>query len=200
MDQLDNEQKPTGEIILFQSEDGQSKIQVRFEGQTVWLAQRLIAELYQVSIPSVNEHLTHIYEEGELQSEATIRKFRIVQSEGKRSVTRFVDHYNLDAILAVGYRVRSHRGTQFRQWATNKLREFLVKGFVLDDERLKEGQSLGADYFDELLARIRDIRSAGFTRRSPISTLQALITTQRPTSLKPFTPPSRTNYTGQFMG
>ena len=152
--------QPSGEIVLFQSEDGQSKIQVRIEGQTVWLPQRLIADLYQVSVPSVNEHLTHIYEESELAPEATIRKFRIVQVEGKRRVERLVDHYNLDAILAVGYRVRSQRGTQFRQWATSQLRELLVKGFVLDDERLKEGRSLGQDYFDELLSRIRDIRAS----------------------------------------
>lgn len=150
----------TGEIILFQSKDGQTKIQVRIEGQTVWLPQRLIAELFQVSVPSVNEHLAHIYEERELTPEATIRKFRTVQTEGKRRVERLVDHYNLDAILAVGYRVRSRRGTQFRQWATSQLRELLVKGFVLDDERLKEGRSIGQDYFDELLARIRDIRSS----------------------------------------
>lgn len=155
-----SDSQPSGEIVLFQSEDGQAKIQVRIEGQTVWLPQRLIADLYQVSVPSVNEHLTHIYEEAELAPEATIRKFRIVQAEGKRRVERIVDHYNLDAILAVGYRVRSQRGTQFRQWATAQLRELLVKGFVLDDERLKEGRSLGQDYFDELLARIRDIRAS----------------------------------------
>lgn len=151
---------PGGEIVLFQSEDGRSKIQVRIEGQTVWLPQKLIADLFQVSVPTVNEHLSNIYEEREIPPEGTIRKFRIVQSEGKREVARLVDHYNLDAILAVGYRVRSSRGTQFRQWATQQLREFLVKGFVLDDERLKEGRSLGQDYFDELLARIRDIRAS----------------------------------------
>ena len=152
--------QPSGEIVLFQSEDGQSKIQVRLDGQTVWLPQRLIAELFQVSVPTVNEHLANLYQEGEISSEATIRKFRIVQIEGKREVTRLVDHYSLDAILAVGYRVRSNRGTQFRQWATAQLRELLVKGFVLDDNRLKEGRSLGHDYFDELLARIRDIRTS----------------------------------------
>ena len=150
----------TGEIVLFQSEDGQTKIQVRVEGQTVWLPQRLIAELFQVSVKTVNEHIVNIYDEGELQPEATIRKFRIVQTEGKRRVERLVDHYSLDTILAVGYRVRSQRGTQFRQWATKQLRELLVKGFVLDDERLKDGRSLGQDYFDELLSRIRDIRAS----------------------------------------
>jgi len=152
--------KPSGEIILFQSDEGQPKIQVRVEGQTVWLSQRGMAELYQVSVPTINEHLANIYDEKELLPEATIRKFRIVQNEGKRQVERLVDHYNLEAILSVGYRVRSARGTQFRQWATAQLRELLVKGFVLDDARLKEGRSLGQDYFDELLARIRDIRSS----------------------------------------
>lgn len=113
-----------------------------------------------VSVPTVNEHLANIYDERELTPEATIRKFRIVQIEGSRQVERLVDHYSLDAILAVGYRVRSPRGTQFRQWATAQLRELLVKGFVLDDDRLKEGRFLGHDYFDELLARIRDIRAS----------------------------------------
>jgi len=149
-----------GEIILFQSNDGHTKIQVRFEEESVWLSQKTIADLYQVSVPSVNEHLAHIFDEGELAPEATIRKFRIVQTEGKREVTRAVDHYNLEAILAVGYRVRSPRGTQFRQWATAQLNEFLVKGFIMDDERLKSGKSFGQDYFDELLLRIRDIRNS----------------------------------------
>ncbi len=149
---------PSGEIILYQSEDGRTKLQVRIEDQTVWLTQRLIAELFQVSVPTTNEHLANIYGEGELAPEATIRKFRIVQTEGTRQVERLLDHYNLDAILAVGYRVRSLRGTQFRQWATSQLRDLLVKGFVLDDDRLKRR---GDDaYFEELLARIRDIRSS----------------------------------------
>ncbi len=119
-----------------------------------------MADLYQVSVKTINEHIVNIYDEAELSPDATIRKFRIVQTEGKREVTRIVDHYNLEAILAVGYRVRSQRGTQFRQWATACLQEFLVKGFVMDDERLKEGKSIGQDYFDELLLRIRDIRSS----------------------------------------
>ena len=149
-----------GEIILFQSNDGHTKIQVRFEEKGVWLSQKSMAELYQVSIKTVNEHLINIYEESELSSETTIRNFRIVQTEGKREVTRVIDHYSLEAILAVGYRVRSPRGTQFRQWATAQLNEFLVKGFVMDDERLKSGKSFGQDYFDELLLRIRDIRTS----------------------------------------
>lgn len=149
-----------GEIILFQANDGHTKIQVRFEEKSVWLSQKSLAKLYQVSVSSVNEHLAHIFDEGELAPEATIRKFRIVQIEGKREVTRAVDHHSLEAILAVGYRVRSSRGTQFRQWATAQLQELLVKGFVMDDERLKEGKSIDQDYFDELLLRIRDIRAS----------------------------------------
>lgn len=151
---------PASEIVFYQGEDGRSRIRVRLEGGTVWLTQRLLAELYQVSVPTINEHLGNIFDEQELDPGATIRKFRIVQLEAKREVTRLVDHYNLDVILAVGYRVRSHRGTQFRRWATERLREYVVKGFVLDDERLKEGRSLGADYFEELLERIREIRAS----------------------------------------
>lgn len=150
----------SSEIVFYQGEDGRSRIQVRLDGGTVWLSQRLLAELYQVSVPTINEHLGNIFDEQELDPAATIRKFRIVQHEGKREVARLVDHYDLDVILAVGYRVRSHRGTQFRRWATERLREYVVKGFALDDERLKEGQTLGVNYFDELLERIREIRAS----------------------------------------
>jgi len=151
---------PGSEIVFYEMEDGRSRIQVRLDQGMVWLSQRLLAELYQVSVPTINEHLGNIFEEGEAQPTATIRKFRMVQTEGNREVSRLVDFYNLDVILAVGYRVRSHRGTQFRRWATERLREYVVKGFVLDDERLKEGKAPGADYFDELLERIRDIRAS----------------------------------------
>jgi len=150
----------SSEIVFYQGEDGRSRIQVRLDGGTVWLTQRLLAELYQVSVPTINEHLGNIFGEQELDPAPTIRKFRIVQTEGSREVRRAIDHYNLDVILAVGYRVRSHRGTQFRRWATERLREYVVKGFVLDDERLKEGRTLGADYFAELLERIREIRAS----------------------------------------
>jgi hypothetical protein len=146
-------------ILIYQSESGETRLEVRLQEETVWLTQRLMAELYQISVKTVNEHVVNIYSEGELTPEATIRKFRIVQTEGTRRVSRMVDHYNLDAILAVGYRVRSTRGTAFRQWATARLREYIVKGFTLDDERLKGGRGL-VDYFDELLARIRDIRAS----------------------------------------
>ena len=155
-----SKQQPKGEIILFQADNGHTKIQVRVVEKTVWLSQKNMSELYQVSVKTINEHIVNIYNEGELTPEATIRKFRIVQTEGKREVARTIEHYNLEAILAVGYRVRSHRGMQFRQWATAQLQELLVKGFVMDDDRLKEGKSIGQDYFDELLLRIREIRAS----------------------------------------
>ncbi len=148
------------EFVLYQTEDGQSRVQVRVLDETVWLTQRQLAELFQKTVPTINEHIQNLFEEGELERDPTIRNFRIVGMEGSRQVEREVDHYNLDVIISVGYRVRSHRGTQFRQWATKQLRELIIKGFVLDDERLKEGRNLGRDYFDELLERIRDIRAS----------------------------------------
>ena len=151
--------RPPGEIVLYQPDSGSDQIRVLLEGETVWLTQRLIAELYGVSVKTVNEHLVNIYDEGELDAGSTIRKFRIVQTEGSRQVGRLLDHYNLDAILAVGYRTRSPVGTAFRQWATARLSEYLVKGFTLNDARLKGTDSV-TDYFDELLARIRDIRAS----------------------------------------
>jgi len=152
------EQPPEGEFLLYQTEDGHTRIECRFSGETIWLSQALMANLFQVTVPTINEHLKNLYNEGEIKPEPTIRKFRIVRQEGNREVTRQIDHYNLDAILAVGYRVRSHRGTQFRIWATERLREYLVKGFTMDDARLKAAG--GGQYFEELLARIRDIRSS----------------------------------------
>jgi hypothetical protein len=152
---------PKSEIILYQTEDGRTRIQCRFENETLWLTQSLIAELFQKDVRTINEHLVNIYDEGELDLVATIRKFWIVRTEGRREVAREIEHYSLPAILAVGYRVRSHRGTLFRQWATARLSEFLVKGFTMDDERLKNPPGPGQkDYFDELLERIRDIRSS----------------------------------------
>ena len=130
------------------------------EGGTVWLPQSGMVELYQTTKQNVSLHIQNIYEEGELAREATVKHCLTVQTEGSRKITRSIEFYNLDMILAVGYRVRSHRGVQFRRWATERLREYLVKGFTMDDERLKEGRVLGADYFDELLERIRDIRAS----------------------------------------
>lgn len=147
-------------FLMYQTENGDTKIQVRLEGETVWMTQKAMAELFQKSVKTINEHIKNIYEEGELEEIATIRRNRIVQMEGTREVEREIAFYNLEMIIAVGYRVRSHRGTQFRQWATERLNEYMVKGFTMDDERLKEMRNIGADYFDELLERIRDIRAS----------------------------------------
>ncbi len=148
------------EIILYNTEDGKAEIKIILdsETQTIWLSQAQISELFDVSIKTANEHLVNIFQEGELEEDPTIRKFRIVRHEGSRDVTREIAHYNLKAILAVGYRVRSERGTQFRRWATEHLNEYLIKGFVMNDQRLKDPG--GWDYFDELLERIRDIRAS----------------------------------------
>ena len=155
------ERRATGsEIVFYQSEDGRSRIEVRLEDNTVWLTQRLMAELFQTTPQNITMHLRNIYADNEMNDEATCKEYLQVQHETGRSVKRRLRFYNLDAILAVGYRVRSERGTRFRQWATERLRVYLVKGFVLDDKRLKEGSTLGRDYFDELLERIRDIRAS----------------------------------------
>jgi hypothetical protein len=147
-----SDQPPESSLVLYQTEDGQTRVECRFDQGTIWLTQALIAELFQKDVRTINEHLVNIFAEGELPQDSTIRKFRIVRLEGKRSVSREVEHYNLPAILAFGYRVRSLRGTQFRQWATARLEEYLRKGFVLNDERLKNPPGPGVpDYFDELL-------------------------------------------------
>jgi hypothetical protein len=139
---------------------GNTKVEVLFEGETFWLSQKRMGELFGVDVRTVNEHLQTIYGIGELEADRTIRKFRIVQTEGGREVAREIDHYNLDAIISVGYRVNSRQATQFRIWATQTLREFIVKGFVLDDERLKLNKRFGADHFDRLLERVRGIRAS----------------------------------------
>ena len=146
------------EILLYQTQDGATKIEVTLENETVWLTQAQLSELFQKSKSTISEHIKNVFEEGELESSATVRKFRTVQKEGEREVERILDCYNLDVIISVGYRVKSHRGAQFRMWATQRLKELIVKGFTLDDERLKAGGKM--NYFDELLERIRDIRSA----------------------------------------
>ena len=153
--------QPESSIILYQTEDGRTRIQCRFEGETIWLTQIQLAELFQTTVPNINLHLKTIYAEGELSEAATIKDYLIVRSEGGRKVSRTVLHYRLEPILAIGYRVRGHRGTQFRQWATARLAEYLVKGFTIDDERLKNPPAKGqTDYFEDLLSRIRDIRSS----------------------------------------
>lgn len=147
-----------GELILYATEDGEAKFSLRAEGGTVWLTQGELADLFQSTKQNISLHIKNILGDGELEEAATVKDSLTVQTEGNREVRRSVRLYNLDLILAVGYRVRSPRGTQFRQWATTHLREYLVKGFVLDDARLKEPG--GWDYFDELLQRIRDIRAS----------------------------------------
>jgi len=157
---------PRSEIVLYQTEDGRTLIECRFEDETIWLTQALMAELFQVTPQNVTLHLKAIYAEGELDEAATSKEYLQVRSEGRREVSRRLRYYSLPAILAVGYRVRSHRGTQFRQWATARLNEYLVKGFTLDDERLKNPPGAGQkDYFDDLLERIRDIRASGRRHR-----------------------------------
>ena len=148
-----------GQFLVYEAEDGRVKIDVRLADETVWLSQALIAELFQTSVPNISMHIRNVYEEGELQPEATIKKFLTVRQEGSRAVRRQLDHYNLDMIISVGYRVKSHVATRFRIWATQRLKEYIVKGFTLDDERLKNPQQ-PFDYFEELTRRIQDIRTS----------------------------------------
>ena len=143
-------------VILYQTEDGRTRLQVRLKDETAWLSLNQLADLFQRDKSVISKHLKNIFEEGELQAEATVANFATVQTEGERAVSRGIEFYNLEAVIAVGYRVKSPRGTQFRIWATQRLREYIVKGFTMDDERLK--QAGGGNYFDELLQRIREIR------------------------------------------
>ena len=145
-----------GEVIIFNTEDGDVQVQVDTVKETVWMTQKGMAELFGVSVPAINQHVKNVYQEGELLEAATVKKNLIVQSEGSRKVQRNVDYYNLDMIIAVGYRVNSKRATAFRIWATKVLRDYLIKGFALDDNRFKKGQSL--THFKELIDRIREIR------------------------------------------
>ena len=152
---------PKGELLLYQTEDGRTRIECRFEGETVWLTQAMMAELFQTTPQNITQHLREIYAEGELDEAATCKAFLQVRAEGARRVSRNLHFYSLEAILAVGFRVRSQRGTQFRKWANARLSEYLVKGFTMDDERLKNPPGPGhTDYFDELLERIREIRAS----------------------------------------
>ena len=151
----------SGEIFLYQTEDGKTRLEVQFQGETVWLSQAQMTELFQTTKQNVSLHIQNIYDEHELERTGTVKESLTVRQEGNRRVSRNVEHYNLDVIISVGYRVKSHRGTQFRIWATQRLREYIVKGFVMDDERLKNPPGPGVpDYFDELLERIRDIRAS----------------------------------------
>lgn len=146
------------QILIYQTEDGNTKIDVRLENETVWLSQTQMVELFQTTKQNISLHIRNIFEEGELHEDSTVKEYLTVQNEGSRSVKRSVGYYNLDVIISVGYRVKSHRGTQFRIWATQRLKEYIIKGFTLDDERLKAAGQIR--YFDELVERIRDIRSS----------------------------------------
>ncbi len=158
---MSNELTPQySDIIFYTSPEGNIQVEVLFNDETFWLSQKRMAELFGVEVNTINYHLKEIFKSYELNEGATIRKIRIVQKEGNREVTRDVDFYNLDAIIAVGYRVNSYQATQFRIWSTRILREFIIKGFVLDDDRLKQGKRFGKDYFEELLERIREIRAS----------------------------------------
>lgn len=150
----------TAEFLIFTKQAGEGTIEVRVEDETVWLTQKLMAVLFEVSVPTINEHLANLYAQGEIAKGSTIRNFRTVQKEGNRDVARNVDFYNLDAIIAVGFRVNSSRAVQFRQWATGVLRDFAIRGYVLDKERLKNGSFFNKEYFDNLLAEIREIRAS----------------------------------------
>lgn len=157
-----SEEKQSGssDIILYSTPTGKTRVEVWYQDESFWLTQKRMAELFGVEVSTINYHIKEIFATGELVEGGTIRKIRIVQAEGNRSVTREVDMYHLDAIIAVGYRVNSRQATQFRIWARQTMRDFIIKGFVLDDERLKQGSRFGKDYFDELLERIREIRAS----------------------------------------
>ncbi len=178
---MSSDQINQSQILLYQTEDGRQRIEVRLDQGTVWLSQVLMAELFQTTVANINLHIRNIYDEKELLMEGTIKECLIVRNEGSRRVQRTVIYYNLDMILAVGFRVRSHRGVQFRQWATQRLNEYIVKGFTLDDERLSKPG--GVDYFDELLDRIRVIRSSEkrfYQKIRDIYTLSADYDSQHP--------------------
>ena len=170
-----------GDIVIYQTEGGDTKVEVRLDGETLWLSQAGLSELYQTTVSNINIHIKNIYEEGELQETATVKDYLIVQTEGKREISRQVKHYNLDMIISVGYRIKSRIATHFRQWATKQLTEYIVKGFVLDDERLKNPDH-PFDYFDELLRRIQDIRTSERRFYQKITDIYATSVDYDPTS------------------
>ena len=157
---MGDEMMGQGEILLYSNGSDKEYVSVVFKDETFWLTQKAMAELFDVNVPAVSKHLQNIYEEQELSRDATISKMETVRQEGERQVKRTVDFYNLDAIIAVGYRVNSKKATRFRKWATKTLKEYIQKGFVLNDELMKNGRPFGKDYFDELLERIREIRAS----------------------------------------
>lgn len=195
----DNPPEQSSSILIYQTEDGQTRIDVRLENETVWISQAGMAELYQTTPQNITIHIGNIYEEGELILEATCKEY--LRQEGNREVQRHLKHYNLEMIIAVGYRVRSRRGTQFRSWATNLLREYLVKGFAMDDRRLKEMRNFGADYFIcwNGFVTFGPVRS-DFIRRSVIFTPFLLAMTRRRHKPKSFFRSSKINSIGLLPG
>lgn len=177
--------KKTSEVIIYQSADGLSELSVHLENEDVWLTQKQLAELYQAAKSTVSEHIKNIYADEELSPEATVRKIRTVQNEGAREVTRNLDYYNLDMIIALGYRINSKIATRFRQWATARLKEYIIKGFTIDDERLKNMG--GGNYWKELLDRIRDIRSSEKVMYRQVLDLYATATDYDPNSQESIT-------------
>jgi hypothetical protein len=196
---LDSKLPDSGDFILYATDDGEAKLQVRMVDETMWLSIDQMAELFQRSKSVISRHVSNVFSEGELDQNRTVAKYATVQFEGSREVQRTISYYNLDVIISVGYRVKSLRGTQFRIWATRQLREYIVKGFVLNDERFKN--SADNDYFEELLGRIRDIRASekSSTRRSSISLRPALITTNQHPRHNGFSHSSRTSCIGLRM-
>lgn len=198
----DELQPKYSDIIFYTSPEGNVSIEVIFNDETFWLNQKRMSELFGVEVNTINYHLKEIFKSGELQEVSTIRKIRIVQKEGNRSIPRNIDFFNLDAIIAVGYRVNSYQATQFRIWSTKTLREFIIKGFVLDDERLKQGKRFGKDYFDELLERIREIRASErrfYQKITDFISSAVLITIKKLILLKHFSKQSKTNSIGLLL-
>lgn len=170
----------TTNLLFYKTPSERAEVAMHFQDDTFWLSQKVMAELLGVEVNTINYHLKEIFKSGELDENSTIRNFRIVRTEGSRQVKREVAHYNLDAIISVGYRVNSHQATQFRIWATQTLQEFVIKGFVIDDERLKQGTSFGKDYFDELVERIREIRASERRFYQKITDIYALSSDYHP--------------------
>ena len=160
---MNNEKKisirsSTAEFLIFEKQVGADSIEVRYEDETLWLTQKMMASLFDVNVPAISKHLQNIFNEGELDQDSTISKMETVQNEGERTVTRMIDYYNLDAVISVGYRVNSIRATQFRRWATQVLKQYAITGYVIDRKRMENGAFLGEDYFERLLEEIREIR------------------------------------------
>ena len=180
-----SEAVPPSDLILYQTEDGKTRIQCRFEDESLWLTQAQMADLFQTTPQNITQHIKAIYGEGELTEDSTCKPLLQLRSEGGRQVKRQLSHYSLQAILAVGFRVRSQRGTQFRQWANERLSEYLVKGFAMDDERLRQPVTAGLpDYFDELLERIRDIRASEQRLYLRVKDILALAADYQPSDLQ----------------